>query len=82
LAHDSDLLSADEIQGIEQAIAKVEAAMQGEDRDLVNALAQDLEAATKTFAERRMDRGIRKALAGMSVEKLAEGVQSPAEQGE
>jgi molecular chaperone HscA len=82
LSHDCDLLSADEIKGIEQAIARVEAAMKGEDRDAVNALAQEMEAATKTFAERRMDRGIRKALAGMSVESLADGVSSPAEQGE
>ena len=34
---------------------------------------EDLEAATFAFAERRMDRGIRTALRGVSVERLDDG---------
>ena len=41
--------------------------MKGEDRDEINAAAEALEAQSKPFAERRMDRGIREALSGMSV---------------
>ncbi|CUW39282.1 DnaK-like molecular chaperone specific for IscU [Magnetospirillum sp. XM-1] len=67
---DADLLSDDERKGIDAAIAAVDAAIAGGDRDAVTAASEGLEAATKTFAERRMDRGIRAALAGMAVEKL------------
>ena len=38
------------------------------DRDEINAAAEALEALSKPFAERRMDRGIRDALSGLSVE--------------
>lgn len=70
LSHDSDLLSEAERQDIDAAIAAVDAAIAGGDRDAVTAASEGLEAATKVFAERRMDRGIRNALAGMAVEKL------------
>ncbi|MND04406.1 chaperone protein HscA [compost metagenome] len=46
----------------------------GEDRAAIAAAAEALEEASKTFAERRMDRGIRSALAGVSVDRLAERV--------
>ncbi len=39
-------------------------------RDAVNEAVEGLEEATKGFAEKRMDRGIRQALAGISVERL------------
>ncbi|MSO85193.1 MAG: hypothetical protein EXR04_04480, partial [Rhodospirillales bacterium] len=42
----------------------------GTERDAINAAAEALEAATKPFAEKRMDRGIRAALGGMAVDKL------------
>ena len=42
----------------------------GEDREAINAAAQALEELSKGFAERRMDRGIRSALAGVSVDRL------------
>ena len=40
------------------------------DRDEINAAAEALETLSKPFAERRMDRGIREALSGMSVSEL------------
>ena len=42
----------------------------GEDRDEINAAAEALETLSKPFAERRMDRGIREALSGKSVNEL------------
>jgi molecular chaperone HscA len=44
--------------------------MAGDSRDEINAAAEALEALSKPFAERRMDRGIREALSGLSVKEL------------
>jgi molecular chaperone HscA len=63
-------LSDDERQGIDAALKRVEQACAGQDRDAVTAAVEQLEAATKSFAEKRMDRGIRQALAGVSVDRL------------
>ncbi|HTH15314.1 MAG TPA: Fe-S protein assembly chaperone HscA [Magnetospirillum sp.] len=70
LAVDADLLSQDERQGIDAALKLVDDACAGTDRDAVNAAVEQLELATKSFAEKRMDRGIRQALAGVSVDRL------------
>ncbi|CAA7611959.1 DnaK-like molecular chaperone specific for IscU [Magnetospirillum sp. LM-5] len=70
LSVDQDLLSADERQAIDAAIEQVNAACAGSDRDAVTQAIDILENATKSFAEKRMDRGIRNALAGMSVDRL------------
>jgi molecular chaperone HscA len=67
---DADLLSAGERKDIDGAIERVGQAIASADRDGVTAAVEQLEAATKVFAERRMDRGIRAALAGMTVDKL------------
>jgi molecular chaperone HscA len=75
LAADGDLLSADERQAIDSAIAAVERTLGGTDRDAVNAAVEGLEASTKGFAEKRMDRGIRQALAGVSVERLGDALE-------
>ncbi|WP_199175580.1 Fe-S protein assembly chaperone HscA [Telmatospirillum siberiense] len=80
LAADGELLSADEQAVIHTALEEVETAVRDGDRDSVQAAAASLEAATKTFAERRMDRGIREALAGQTIERLGEslgGEQKP-----
>ena len=50
-----------------RAGALTEAALPGNDREAINAAAEALETLTKPFAERRMDRGIRDALSGLSV---------------
>jgi molecular chaperone HscA len=70
LKADGDLLSADERKGIDAAIELVERAMTVTDRDAVTAAVAELEVATKGFAEKRMDRGIRQALAGVTVDQL------------
>ncbi|HEX2113368.1 MAG TPA: Fe-S protein assembly chaperone HscA [Alphaproteobacteria bacterium] len=70
LSADGDLLDKAEREAVEKAIAAVESTLAGSDRDAVNAAAEALEHATKPFAERRMDRGIRAALAGQRVDQL------------
>jgi molecular chaperone HscA len=70
LGVDHDLLSVDERQAIDAAVEAVEQACAGIDRDAVTVAVEHLEEATKSFAEKRMDRGIRQALAGVSVERL------------
>jgi len=70
LSVDADLLSDAEQGVITTAISALEATFGGTSREAVLAATEALEAATKTFAERRMDRGIRHALAGVSVDSL------------
>ncbi|MBI5165959.1 MAG: Fe-S protein assembly chaperone HscA [Magnetospirillum sp.] len=70
LKADGDLLSDDERKAIDAAMELVERSTHGTDRDAVNAAVEGLEQATKGFAEKRMDRGIRQALAGVSVDRL------------
>ena len=70
LTKDGSLLSAEERAEIDAARAAVEAAMAGESRDEINAATEALETLSKPFAERRMDRGIREALSGLSVGEL------------
>ena len=70
LGVDADLLSAAEKDEIEAAIAAIDGAVATNSREAVLAATEALEAATKTFAERRMDRGIRNALAGVAVDAL------------
>ncbi len=70
LAADGDLLSAPERLDIEARINSVQEAVRGEDRDLVNARAEELNEATQDFAARRMDRGIRAALTGVSLDRV------------
>jgi molecular chaperone HscA len=70
LAKDGNLLSVEERAGIVAARTRLETAIAGESRDEINAAAEALEATVKPFAERRMDRGIREALSGMSMGEL------------
>ena len=70
LVTDGDLLDASERAALDQARERVVSVATGEDRDAINAAVQALEELSKTFAERRMDRGIRSALSGVSVDKL------------
>jgi molecular chaperone HscA len=70
LTKDGALLSTEERAEIDKARTAVETAMAGESRDEINAAAEALETLSKPFAERRMDRGIREALSGLSVGEL------------
>jgi molecular chaperone HscA len=70
LAADADLVDAGERAALEGAIAAVEQAIGGSEREAIAAAAEALEQASKPFAERRMDRGIRAALAGKRIDAL------------
>jgi molecular chaperone HscA len=70
LAKDGALLNAEERAAIDAGRNRLEGAMAGESRDEINAAAEALETQSKPFAERRMDRGIREALSGLSVKEL------------
>ena len=70
LAKDGALLNTEERAAIDAGRTRLEAVMAGDSRDEINAAAEALETLSKPFAERRMDRGIREALSGLSVKEL------------
>ena len=70
LAADSDLLSAAEQTRIAQQLQMTTDAASGEDVDAIRSAIKALSAVTDDFAARRMDRSIRAALTGRSLEDL------------
>jgi len=74
LQADCRLLSVEERETIGAVMDQVLHACRGTDRDAINRAAEDLDAATRSFAEKRMDKGIREALTGVSVDKLQSGI--------
>lgn len=70
LAADGDLLDGAQRQAIAQAQDAVGAAMQGSDAAAIEAASRVLAKATEAFAAERMNRGIRRALAGRDVGSL------------
>jgi molecular chaperone HscA len=67
---DAVLLSVEELQRIEAAVADVKAKRAGSDHHALRASVEALNAASTDFAERRMDRSMRGALAGKRVDAL------------
>ena len=70
LSVDSDLLSEPERREIRAHIERARAALGVEDLEQVRQAVRALSAATDDFAARRMDRSIRKALAGKSLNEI------------
>lgn len=70
LASDSDLLSAAEQDDISSRLAVAAQVVLGSDVDEVRKTAKALSAATDSFAARRMDRSIRAALSGRTVDEI------------
>ncbi len=68
---DGDLLDAAERRTVVEAVARLEKVLPGTGREAINAAAEALEHATKSFAEKRMNRGIRSTLRGVTVDRLA-----------
>ncbi|MDP2700146.1 Fe-S protein assembly chaperone HscA [Thalassospira sp.] len=68
---DQELLTSDDSKAINTAIDRLQAAMALDDRDVINDLAEALDGVSRPFAERRMDRGIRTALAGHNIDDVA-----------
>ena len=71
LASDADLLSAAQQTRIEQQLEIARQAARGDDVDAVRRAIKGLSGATDDFAARRMDRSIRAALTGRSLDDVA-----------
>ncbi|MCS6765014.1 MAG: Fe-S protein assembly chaperone HscA [Candidatus Protistobacter heckmanni] len=71
LQADAELLSADERAAVDAAAAALEAAARGQDTNEIKHLIDKLGAATAEFAARRMDKSIRGALAGKTIDELS-----------
>jgi molecular chaperone HscA len=70
LEADSALLSPEEKSAIEAQMQKLREALSGTDRRAIKRCADALNRATDDFAARRMDAGIKRALAGRKVGSL------------
>ncbi|WP_025119805.1 MULTISPECIES: Fe-S protein assembly chaperone HscA [unclassified Serratia (in: enterobacteria)] len=70
LASDAALLSDEESQAINSAVAELQQVMQGSDPAVIEAAIKTVDATTQDFAARRMDASIRRALAGHSVDEV------------
>lgn len=70
LAADGDLLTAEEAGAIEALLVAMEAAAVGEDADRIDAAVEALAQGTEAFAAARMNRGIRSALTGRTLNDL------------
>lgn len=70
LDHDQDLLDAEELSAVKNALISLEQRQQGTDMLAIKQGIKDLDQATQEFAARRMDKSIRQALAGKSVDNL------------
>lgn len=67
LTQDGDLLSPEEQSEIDRLARAVGSAINGTDADMIHKAVEALSKGTEAFAERRMDRSIRAALAGRRV---------------
>jgi len=70
LNEDAELLSAEELSGIQSCMASLHELAQGTDHAAIKAGIDELSAKTGDFAARRMDKAIRTALTGNQVDKL------------
>jgi molecular chaperone HscA len=71
LDQDGDLLDAEELQMIRDRIGQLAASVQLNDSRIVSQAIAALNAATQSFAARRMNAGIHRAFAGRKLEALA-----------
>jgi molecular chaperone HscA len=70
LQNDAALLSSEEKNAIEKQMQNLEKALPGKDHRAIKNSADALNRATQDFAARRMDAGVRRALAGRRLESL------------
>ena len=74
---DRDLLSEQEVVQIHTDMAALAQAEQGGDIDQIRLATEALTRQTDAFAERRMNRSIQRALAGQSVDQIAQLTDTP-----
>ena len=70
LKSDGDLLAPSELQAIDNAVAALRSAIAAQQTVAINAATARLNDTTNDFASRRMDRNIRRALAGQKISDL------------
>ncbi|MEX3605683.1 MAG: Fe-S protein assembly chaperone HscA [Burkholderia sp.] len=70
LAVDADLLDAEERAAIDALITRLRALAFGENTDAIDAATKALAEGTDEFAARRIDKNIRRALAGRNLDKI------------
>jgi molecular chaperone HscA len=70
LKSDGDLLSADQREKIEDAVAALQTTALGDNRRQITQAIDDLEAKTRDFAAQRMDQSIRRAFTGKRMDTL------------
>ena len=70
LSKDESLLEAEEREQIGKAVQLLERALSGTDHRAIKQSTEALNRATETFAQRRMDEGVRRALAGRRIGSL------------
>jgi molecular chaperone HscA len=75
LAVDGRLLDAGERAVVDALAAEVEAAARGADHRLIRTRTEALDLGTKTFAERRMNQGINRAIGGHKVDEIEKAVE-------
>ena len=76
LKSDGELLSPEQLAKVEISIASLQATALAENRRHITLAMDDLEAETKDFAARRMNKSIRNAFAGKRIDELEEIGQS------
>src|SRR5262249_47243573 len=74
LRADGELLSVEERAAIDAAQARLREARAGEDNHRIHQAIEELDAAARGFAERRVNRGLEKAIAGKRVAEVEERV--------
>ena len=79
---DGELLADEQKVRLEATIAKLQATALGENRRDISAAMDELEAATRDFAAKRMDKSIRRAFAGKSIDVLEAAGESASNAGE
>jgi molecular chaperone HscA len=70
LAADGELLDADERSALEDLVAALRAIAPSDDTDAIEAATKTLAEGTDDFAARRMDKSIRRALAGRKLDEI------------
>ena len=70
LAADGELLDADERTVLEDLVAALRAIVPGDDVDAIETATKTLAEGTDEFAARRMDKSIRRALAGRKLDEI------------
>ena len=82
LKSDADLLSEAQLVKLEGAISRLQIASLGDNRRQITLAMDELEAETKEFAAQRMDKSIRNAFSGKSIEEIERTTVSSDQEGE